>query len=220
MKKILLTLCLVFGIFLLSGCSNDNEPFLQKTYTADGTQIKEIHVDVRDRQIEVTPSEDDQIHITYSENNKESYTISVSDEQVLTMASANNKKWTDFIGGKTSAENRKITLQIPDTLLKTLSLSTTNEDISLSLLTVSENMTLSSNGGDITFNQLSVGDTLTLTVKNGNISGTIAGSYDDYAIYSDGKKGESNLPESKESGEKTLRVSSNNGDVDIEFVNK
>lgn len=34
------------------------------------------------------------------------------------------------------------------------------------------------------------------------------------------KKGESNLPENIEGGEKTLTVSSNNGDVEIGFVNE
>lgn len=34
-----------------------------------------------------------------------------------------------------------------------------------------------------------------------------------------GKKGESNLPGDKEDGEKALRVSCNNGDVDIAFAN-
>lgn len=70
------------------------------------------------------------------------------------------------------------------------------------------------------FGDLDVGSALTLTVKNGDISGTIAGSYDDFSIQSEIKKGESNLPENKASGEKTLTVSGNNGNVDIEFVNK
>ena len=34
------------------------------------------------------------------------------------------------------------------------------------------------------------------------------------------KKGESNLPDKKDSREKTLNVSGNNGDVNIEFVNE
>ena len=37
-------------------------------------------------------------------------------------------------------------------------------------------------------------------------------------IQSEIKKGESNLPDNKDSGEKALNVSSNNGDVNIEFV--
>ena len=83
-------------------------------------------------------SEDDQIHISYFENSQETYDITVSDEQVLTMTSASNKDWTDYIGGKPSAENRKILLQIPDALLDTLTLSTTNEDISLPALAITK----------------------------------------------------------------------------------
>ena len=159
-----------------------------------------------------------QVHIQYSENSQEYYDISVSDENVLTMASTSDKEWTDYIGGKPSAENRKISLQIPDALLDTLTLSTTNEDITLSALTVTGSITISSNGGNIAFGNLDIGSALTLNVKNGDISGAIVGSYDDFSIQSEIKKGKSNLPDNKDSGEKTLNVSSNNGNVDIQFV--
>ena len=112
-------------------------------------------------------SEDEQVHIQYFENSKEYYDISVSDENVLTMTSTSNKEWTDYIGVKASAENRKIFLQIPDALLENLMLSTTNEDIKLSALAVKGSMDISSNGGNITFENLDVGSTLTLNVKNG-----------------------------------------------------
>ena len=46
------------------------------------------------------------------------------------------------------------------------------------------------------------------------------GSYDDFAIQSEIKKGDSNLPNNKESGKKKLNVSGNNGDINIEFLNK
>ena len=217
MKKIIsLILGLILGCFLFSGCSNNSEPFKEKSYTPD-TQIKEVCLDVRDRQIEVSISEDDQIHISYFENSQETYDITVSEEQVLTMTSASNKDWTDYIGGKPSDENRKILLQIPDAMLDTLTLSTTNEEISLPALTVTGSISLSSNGGDISFGDLDVGSALSLTVKNGDISGTVVGSYDDFAIQAEIKKGESNLME-KEGGEKTLSVSTNNGDADIEFI--
>lgn len=217
MKKIMsLTLCLVLSSFILAGCSDNGEPFEQKSYTSD-VQINEINLDVQDREIEVSLSKDEQVHIQYYENSKEYYDISVSDENVLTMTSASNKDWTDYIGGKPSDENRKIFLQIPDALLDTLTLSTTNEDITLSALAVTESISISSNGGDIVFETLDVGNALTLDVKNGDISGTIAGSYDDFTIQSEIKKGESNLPDNKDGGEKTLHVSSNNGDVNIEF---
>lgn len=220
MKKIFsLVLCLILGSSILSGCLNGSEPFEEKSYTSD-TQISEIDLDVQDREIEVSLSEDEQVHIKYYENSKEYYEISVSDENVLTMASANNKEWTDYVGGKPYAKNRKISLQIPNALLENLTLSTTNEDIELSALAVNGSINISSNGGNITFESLDSGNSICLTVKNGDISGTVTGSYDDFAIQTKIKKGESNLPENKDGGEKTLNVSGNNGDVNIEFVNE
>lgn len=219
MKKIIsLAICLVLVSFVLVGCSGDSESFEGKTYTPD-KQIDEIVLDVRDREIEVLLSEDGQIHIQYSENSKEHYDISVSDENVLTMTSASDKEWTDYIGGKTSAGERKISLQIPDALLENLTLSTTNEDIMLSALTVTGNIHLSSNGGNITFEHLNVGNSLSLTSKNGDISGAVVGSYDDFAIHTEIKKGDSNLPDNKDEGEKALNISVNNGNLNIEFIN-
>lgn len=218
MKKISsVVLFLILGSLILSGCSNSSQPFEEKNYTSD-TEIKEIRLDVRDREIEVSLSEDGKVHIKYYENSKEYYDISVTEENVLTMTSARDKEWTDYIGGKPSAQNRKISLQIPNALLKNLTLSTTNEDITLSALTVTQSINISSNGGNIAFGALSPGSALTLNVKNGNISGKIAGSYEDFAIQSEIKKGESNLPDNKDSGEKKLNVTCNNGDVSIEFV--
>lgn len=218
MKKIFsLTLCLILGSVFLAGCSGESEPFEEKNYTSDG-KIAGINLDVRDREIEVSLSQDDQVHIQYFENSEEYYDISVSDQNVLTMTDASDKEWTDYIGKKASDENRKIHLWIPDDLLDTLILSTTNEDIILDALTVSESAELSSNGGNITFENLDVGSRLDLTVKNGNISGTVVGSYDDFSIQSEIKKGECNLPDTKEGGEKALDVSGNNGDINIEFV--
>lgn len=218
MKKIIsLSFCFIMSIFILTSCSDSSEPFEEKSYTPN-TYINEINLDVRDRKIEVSLSEDEQVHIQYSENSKEYYEISVSDENALTMKITSDKKWTDYIGGKHSDEDRKILLQVPDTFLDTITLSTTNEDISLPALTVTGSINISSNGGNITFGNLDVGSALTLTVKNGDISGTIVGSYENFAIRSEIKKGESNLPGNKADGEKTLNLSSNNGDVNIEFV--
>ena len=220
MKKILsLVLCVALGSFALAGCASSSEPWEEKSYTPD-TEVSEINLEVRDREIEVSLSEDEQVHIQYSENSKEYYEISVSDDQVLTMASASDKEWTDYIGGKPSAAERKISLQVPDALLESLTLSTTNEDISLPALAVTGSVSLSSNGGDIAFESLEVGSALTLNVKNGDISGTVAGGYDDFTIQSTIKKGECNLPEKKDGGAKTLTVSGNNGDIHIVFANE
>lgn len=219
MKKIILLVSgLVLGSSVLAGCSGSSESFEEKSYTSD-TQINEISLDVQDREIEVSLSEDDQVHIHYYESGEEYYDISVTDENVLTMTSASDKDWTDYVGVKASADDRKISLQIPEGLLENLTLSTTNENITLSPLAVTGSINLSSNGGNIDFENLDAGSGLTLDAKNGDISGTIAGSYDDFSIQTEMKKGESSLPEQKEGGEKSLNVSCNNGDISIDFQN-
>lgn len=107
---------------------------------------------------------------------------------------------------------------MPDGLLDSLEISTTNEDITLPELAVAGSVSLSSNGGSVRFATLAVGSSLRLHVKNGDISGTVAGSYDDYSIQCSVKKGESTLPDSKTGGEKTLEAACNNGNVEIAFA--
>lgn len=218
MKKfVTLMACVILGLTCLTGCTKNDEPFTQKNYTAESDDIREITVEVRDRQIEVALSNDDNIHIDYFENNKEYYDISVSDNHTLTMTAVSDKEWTDYIGGKSAANSRKILLQVPDAHLAALEISTTNEDISLPPLTVIDHLSLIAHGGNIVFGQLKVGKSIYLDAKNGDISGTLMGSYDDYAISCNIKKGESNLPSSKENGVKTLTVVNNNGDINVEF---
>ena len=193
MKKLeILVLSVLSAAFLLAGCSGNDSPFSEKSYDADAAEIEEVVIDVRDREIVVSLSEDDQIHITYFENEKEYYDISVSDGEVLTMTAQSNKKWTDYIGSNSAADFRKIALQIPDSLLSKLTLTTTNEDIALSPVTVTGDVSLSANGGNIAFDQINVGNSLTLTGKNGNISGTVIGSYDEFSIFAEIKKENSN----------------------------
>ena len=220
MKKLLvMLLSLSAGAALLSGCSgNGQEAFEEKSYAVDAAEIAEVSIDVRDRTLAVSLSPDDQIHIGYYESDTESYDIAVSEAGVLTMAAVSDKNWTDYIGGKAGSDSRTISLQIPDGLLPALTLSTTNEDISLPALHITDRVSLTTNGGDITFAQLDAGSAVTLKAKNGDIRGAILGSYDDYAISCEIKKGDSSLPAEKEGGEKTLSVSNNNGDIDIDFV--
>ena len=59
------------------------------------------------------------------------------------MVNASNKEWTDYIGGKPSAEDRKIVLQVPTALLDTVILSTKNEDVFLPVLAVTGSIDVS-----------------------------------------------------------------------------
>ena len=87
MKKVIaLLLCLLSVTLSLTGCSNHQEDFEEKQYMPR-EPIRAIYLDVRDRQIDVSASQDGQVHIAYAENSQEFYDISVSDDHVLTMTS-------------------------------------------------------------------------------------------------------------------------------------
>ena len=57
-----------------------------------------------------------QVHIQYAENSKEFYEVSLAEGNLLTMTSAANKEWTDYIGVSAGGEDGKITVQVPDGL--------------------------------------------------------------------------------------------------------
>lgn len=187
----------MFAVSLFSGCSNDNNSFIKKSYETDNENFTSICINASDRQIEVTPSTDEQIHIDYYENDKEFYNISVSDDHVLTMTTETSKSLTDYIGGKTEENYRIISIQVPDNTLETLDISTTNEDITISPIFLLKDIKLDSNGGNINFEKINAGNEIALNAKNGNISGSITGGYDDFAISCKIKKDHCNLPANK-----------------------
>ncbi len=220
MKKILLffiALTNVAIMFTFIGCS-DKGTFEEQLYSSGDTTIKTLNINVSDREIEVVASDDSQIHIEYYESEKEYYDISVSENNELTMNLIYNNEWTDFIGSKSPAEYRKIRIEIPNDLLSGISIKTTNEAVRLSSLSVLESISLDSNGGDLVFEKIEVGKSLNVTAKNGNITGTVIGGWDDFSINCEIKKGDSNLPENKTGGEKSLTANCNNGNIDIDFI--
>lgn len=218
MKKfVLFVLCAMLSAVVMTGCEEES-PFVQKEYVASASEVSEININVRDRKIEVTSSDDDDIRIVYSENDAYAYDIAVSDDGTLTMTCKNDKDIADYFGLKPSDADLTVSLCVPDGMVERLTLCTTNEDITLEPLSVSESADIETNGGNIEFESLDVGSGISLTAKNGDIDGTIVGGWDDFSMDVDIKKGECNLPTEKTGGEKTLSVSENNGDVNIEFV--
>ncbi|MFR1215100.1 MAG: DUF4097 family beta strand repeat-containing protein [Acutalibacteraceae bacterium] len=179
--------------------------------------MQSINIDAIDRKIDVELSDDDQIYIDYYESEKEFFNIEVSDDHTLTMSYDTEKQWTDYIGFSAPLQNRTIRLRIPQNLLSSLTVKTTNEDITLPSLTVTDSVSIYVNHGNIQFDTLDAGNTISLETKNGNINGTILGSYDDFTIESFAKQGENNLPESKTGGSKALKVYTNNGDIQIDI---
>ena len=217
MKKILiLIMSVVFMTGLLCGCSGSSD-FEAKCYVSDGP-VSGVFIDVRDREINVSLSDDELVHIDYFENEDESYEITISDDGILNMTANNKEGISRFFGAKSYNGQNKIMLQLPSDTLASLEIRTTNENIFADSVNVSDNIKFSDNNGDILFEKLNAGTGLQIENKNGSIRGTVAGSYDDFAIYTESKKGENNLPDSKEGGTKTLNVINNNGDIDVEFA--
>ncbi|MCC8357192.1 MAG: DUF4097 domain-containing protein [Oscillospiraceae bacterium] len=218
MKKIIPFILCLAAIFTLTGCAEQEETVFHtlQSYTAEGDAVTEISIDVRDRSVQVSPSQDGQVHISYYVSDQEYYDIDLSEDGCLTMTSASDKSWTDYIGTKTDASYRLIRLQVPDGL-EALTVATTNENITLTSLTVAGSATLTANGGDILLDTLDAVH-VTLNAKNGSISGSLAGTYEEYAIACSIKKGDSNLPAEKEGQSRTLTVNGNNGDIDIAFA--
>ena len=216
-KWMAIGLSLLLTTAFLTGCSGEEQTFEKKSYTVEGARVQAMQIDVKDRRVEIVPSEDESATIEYSESEKEAYEITLSEDHILTMTYKTDKEWTDFIGGKAPVENRTVRLQIPDALLSSLEITTTNEDIVLSKLKLKERIEMKVSNGDIQFEQLDVGKECRLTAKNGDIGGTVNGSYDDFTIISEVKKGESNLPEKMGTGEKTLAVAVNNGNIDVQI---
>ena len=217
MKKLIGTMVGLFAcIAVMAGCSNTDADFQAKDYTVDGTKIQAVEMHLEDRKIQMERSEDERIHVDYYESEKEFYDIT-EDGGTLKIVSRTDKGWSDYIGRKASAEKRTIVLRLPDDKLSRLSLSTTNEDVSLPALEVTEGVSISVNNGSIAFEPLSVGSYLELEAKNGDIRGTVVGGYDDFSISCQVKKGNCNLPEEKTGGEKSLTAAVNNGDIDIEI---
>ena len=205
----------VCGSFVFSGC-NGEENFVADSYSCESDAVTDIEIDVSDRTINIGISKDDKIHVDFFESEKE-YCDIANIDGTLTIQLILDKEWTDFIGTKPDAQYRQITVKIPENILSDLSVKTTNADVNIEPTTVSDSLFLDVNGGNISFDMLSVGSDIDLAVKNGNIKGSILGGWDDFAILCQIKKGESNLPENKEDGDKRLSVNCNNGNVDIEF---
>ena len=211
-KLILVELCIILLAIFTTGCSGTDDLYTERSYTYDSS-FSSITLDLYDRSVDISTSPDDKIHVTCFESSKEFYKIS-QDDHTLAIVSENAKDWTDYIGSKASSNYRIISLQIPDGLLDSLSISTTNEDIHIDYLSVSKDVSLNVNGGDIILEGIDC-PSISLTGKNGDIDGTIVGSYDDYKISCEIKKGQSNLPACKDIGSKKLEVANNNGDIDI-----
>ena len=204
-------------VFALSGCAN-GDAFTEMSYIVGEREAEKITIRVADRELEIGASEDNRIYVDYFDGEKEYLDITLSDSKELTIQLISNREWYDLIGVKPPEKYRRIKMRLPDYLIATLSASTTNENIRINQLSVAEQISLETNGGNILCERVNVGKAICLTAKNGSITGSVIGGWDDFSISCTIKKGDCNLPASKESGVKSFTADCNNGDINIVFI--
>lgn len=212
-------LMLTATMAFVSGCSNQTSGAVEQQFSAVSSDVAEINIAVKDRAIEILPSSDGEIHITYFESDKEFYEIAVNENKVLTMQSASDKELSDYFGLSDDSV-RSILLEVPNPLPCNLVISSTKNDIVLPEIVVEGGVDIQMNDGAIALDHITVQGDISLNAKNGNISGSLIGSYEDYSIQANAHKGDSNLPEHKAEGTNALTVNTNNGDIDIEFIDR
>lgn len=86
MKRLSVLLFAVISIlaFSLTGCSN-GDTFTEKSYSTGKNEVEKIVVQVTDRELEISASEDERIYIDYFDSEKEYLDIKVSDSKELTV---------------------------------------------------------------------------------------------------------------------------------------
>lgn len=215
MKKfyILFVVLIMAGATTFGLCACDGEDvFFEEEYSCS-EETKNIVIDIRDKVVDVKPSFDDKVHLQYFQGEKSKYYL--TEEDCLLTVTQSETAGISF--GKADRTYRTLTIFLPRKITS-LSISTTNEDICIAPFGEAEDIALNDNRGNILLENVFVSKNLSITVKNANISGSVAGGWDDFAIMCDVKKGECNLPNLKEGGDKTLKINCNNGDVNITFT--
>ena len=93
-KTILAALLLLTALF--SGCAGEEQVYEGKTYAIEAEKIQGILIDVRDRRIEVSASEDDRIYIDYFESEENGYDIQVSVEGLLSITGRKEEGFSGY----------------------------------------------------------------------------------------------------------------------------
>lgn len=201
-------------VLLLTGCTQDlHFVEMEKSFAE---RISTLNLDARDRRVVVSGTEDENLLFRYQDSEREILDFELT-ETTLDVDLVIERGFGDFFGIQADVSYRTIEIYVPQDSPLSLNISTTGEYVSIEGISV-ETLTISNNNGDITFTDITSTGDISLSTKNADITGNIIGSYDDYAIDVDIKKGDTNLPISKESGSKRLSISDNNGDVFVDIA--
>lgn len=213
MKGIIIAGIMALGSLPLCGCAHEAD-FAAKQRSFGG-DIAAVSIFVKDRKVMVGPSEGDELLFKYQDSDKEALRFELSGA-TLEVELESNKGFGDFFGTLPDVSYRTIEVYVPLRYQVSINISTANEDVLISGLSV-DGLAVSNSNGGITIADLSSDGDIALATKNADITGNIIGSYDEYSIRVDVKKGQTNLPSSKPGGDKKLSAQNNNGDVFLDL---
>ncbi len=151
-------LIFVIGVLICLGVLIASEFDFSRFSTVQNVEKKEIELTLTDidefqfvvdnASIDVIESSDDQLHITYYESNKLTYEVTTTAGKVI-MKQINSMRWYDHIG--INFFNETISIQIPTSYTKSLSVTTDNSSIDFKNLAHLESITTNTKNATVDF---------------------------------------------------------------------
>jgi len=141
--------------------------FEEKSYFSS-SPVTGIDVDIKNARVRLEPSYDNKVYLTYYENDVLYYNVKQSEDGRLTVTMTDKMKWYDHIF---SIQNVyfDFTVAIPEDYEGEISVRTSNGDIDIGNIKVSE-LNLSTSNSAINAERLTAGGSIRLDSSNGKIS--------------------------------------------------
>ncbi len=231
---LILGIVILFTAFALNGFKLKGL-YQKEKYEKHEMEIKEdikaINIDEINGDIKFVITEDD-CHVEYYDSEKIVHEISV-DGDTLVIEQKDNTKWYEYLRFNFGYENDNgVIIYIPKNELREIKIETTNGDIEIKDLIISQALTTETTNGDITISNVKAGrtsfDTVNGDIKltkleslqndfqtvNGDIKGTLVGRY---KIDTDTVNGDVSVPKKTYGADGRINAETVNGDIDLDW---
>lgn len=168
MKKLIVGVILLAALLLAGLRLRSLFDFDEKNYTSEET-IKHLQIDDKDTSIEVIGTDDSSINIRYTESSSYKYTFSEQNGSLVVKKKGKAKSFWPFNQGFSFFRDDTVRVEVPQTTLDKLVLTTSNSDISVENLTTDIGE-LKTTNDEITLEDISFDQKLTARTTNGEIN--------------------------------------------------
>ena len=210
---------LVIGIalFLVGGFQSEfkferDRDYVEKTYSVDAKDIKELYARDYNRKINLSFSKDDNINVRYFENKSSGYKINIREGE-LSVEFKDNRKWYEylhFFGMDFSEET--LDIEIPEWFAAEIELRTTNAGFDVDNMELKSKLELTTTNGKIKLKNITSPD-ISVHSTNGEIELTNIKSNDEVSADTTNGKIQANDVFCSE-----LEMSTTNGSIRFENI--